>query len=47
MAIIAAAFGVLGRFVGKLLTALGWANTPLVGRVPQRADPGGGARRAR
>jgi hypothetical protein len=36
MAIIAAVFGVLGRFVGKLLTAaLGWASTLLFGRVPQ------------
>jgi hypothetical protein len=35
MAIIAAVFGVLGRFVGKLLTAaLGWASTLLFGRVP-------------
>jgi hypothetical protein len=36
MAILAAVFGVLGRFVGKLLTAaLGWASTLLFGRVPQ------------
>ena len=36
MAILAALFGVLGRFVGKLLTAaLGWASTLLFGRVPQ------------
>jgi hypothetical protein len=36
MAIIAAVFGVLGRFVGKLLTAaLAWASTLLFGRVPQ------------
>jgi hypothetical protein len=34
MAILAAVFGVLGRFVGKLLTAaLGWASTLLFGRV--------------
>lgn len=34
MAILAALFGVLGRFVGKLLTAaLGWASTLLFGRV--------------
>ena len=32
MAILAALFGVLGRFVGKLLTAaLGWASTLLFG----------------
>jgi hypothetical protein len=36
MAILAAVFGVLGRFVGKLLTAaLGWASTLLFGRVAQ------------
>src|SRR4051812_3161151 len=36
MAVLAAVFGVLGRFVGKLLTAaLGWASTLLFGRVPQ------------
>jgi hypothetical protein len=36
MAIFAAVFGVLGRFVGKLLTAaLGWASTLLFGRVAQ------------
>jgi hypothetical protein len=36
MAILAAVFGVLGRFVGKLLTAaLSWASTLLFGRVPQ------------
>jgi hypothetical protein len=36
MAILAAVFGVLGRLVGKLLTAaLGWASTLLFGRVPQ------------
>jgi hypothetical protein len=36
MAILATVFGVLGRFVGKLLTAaLGWASTLLFGRVPQ------------
>ena len=34
MAILAGIFGVLGRFVGKLLTAaLGWASTLLFGRV--------------
>ena len=36
MAVLAGVFGVLGRFVGKLLTAaLGWASTLLFGRVPQ------------
>lgn len=36
MAILATIFGLLGRFVGKLLTAaLGWASTLLFGRVPQ------------
>jgi hypothetical protein len=36
MAILAGVFGLLGRFVGKLLTAaLGWASTLLFGRVPQ------------
>jgi hypothetical protein len=36
MAIIAGVFGLLGRFVGKLLTAaLGWASTLLFGRVPR------------
>jgi hypothetical protein len=36
MAILAGIFGVLGRFVGKLLTAaLGWASTLLFGRVPR------------
>jgi hypothetical protein len=36
MAILAGIFGILGRFVGKLLTAaLGWASTLLFGRVPQ------------
>lgn len=35
MAILAALFGFLGRFVGKLLTTtLGWASTLLFGRVP-------------
>ena len=34
MAILASIFGLLGRFVGKLLTAaLGWASTLLFGRV--------------
>jgi len=34
MAILAGIFGVLGRFVGKLLTAaLGWASSLLFGRV--------------
>ncbi|HVL53618.1 MAG TPA: hypothetical protein VM344_05105 [Vitreimonas sp.] len=36
MAIFATIFGALGRFAGKLLTAvLGWASTLLFGRVPQ------------
>jgi hypothetical protein len=36
MAILAGIFGMLGRFVGKLLTAaLGWASTLLFGRVPK------------
>ena len=36
MAIIAGIFGLLGRFVGRLLTAaLGWASTLLFGRVAQ------------
>jgi hypothetical protein len=36
MAILAALFGVLGRFVGKILTAaLGWASMLLFGRVPK------------
>jgi hypothetical protein len=36
VAIVATIFGLLGRFVGKLLTAaLGWASTLLFGRVPQ------------
>jgi len=36
VAIFATIFGALGRFAGKLLTAvLGWASTLLFGRVPQ------------
>jgi hypothetical protein len=36
VAILATLFGALGRFAGKLLTAvLGWASTLLFGRVPQ------------
>lgn len=36
MAIFASLFGVLGRFLGKILNmALGWATTLLFGRVPQ------------
>jgi hypothetical protein len=36
VAILATIFGVLGRFVGKLLTAaLGWASSLLFGRVPR------------
>jgi hypothetical protein len=36
MAILAGIFGLMGRFVGRLLTAaLGWASTLLFGRVPQ------------
>ncbi len=36
VAILATIFGALGRFAGKLLTAvLGWASTLLFGRVPQ------------
>jgi hypothetical protein len=35
MAVLAAVFGVLSRFVGKVLTTtLGWASTLLFGRVP-------------
>ena len=35
MAILASIFGVLGRFVGKLLNAvLGWATVLLFGKVP-------------
>ena len=35
MAIVASIFGVLGRFVGKLLNAvLGWATVLLFGKVP-------------
>ena len=36
MAFLAALFGVVGRFAGRLLTTtLGWASTLLFGRVPQ------------
>jgi hypothetical protein len=36
MAILAALFGVIGRFAGKLLTmSLGWASVLLFGRVPR------------
>ena len=36
MAVIASAFALLGRFVGRVLTTtLGWAAVLLFGRVPQ------------
>lgn len=37
MAFLAAIFGFIGRFAGRVLTTtLGWASTLLFGRVPQQ-----------